>query len=229
MIESSAAPPRRSPLLRLLGPAPLRARREDAPRQVVVRDGGQDQERRPRTGERDGLPRLVRRQGLRPERAHREAPLVGERESPRTSTPPRPLRTGASSWGTRTGGSTRSGPERGSALGQEHRGLRLLLGRRLGQDRLRRLLRRHFYALDAATGDVRWSFDAGGRDLGRAHRHSPVSSTSRPSRGGPSRSTPGPGESAGSSRRQVHAAWSRTRSGSTSTGYSRIYGLAPAR
>ena len=42
---------------------------------------------------------------------------------------------------------------------------------------------KRFYAFDAATGDVRWTFKANGEDLGLADRRSATSSTSRRSAG----------------------------------------------
>ena len=92
---------------------------------------------------------------------------------PATSMPGRRSRTGASTSATRTGRSTRSAPIWGSPLVALDGRLRLLVGGGERPDVYIGSYDHNFYALDAATGDVRWTFDAGGAISGASPHAGP--------------------------------------------------------
>ena len=210
-----AARRREPPLLRVLGQEDVRGRREHPQGRLDVPD------RRPGEG-RPGV-RARRRSTSRPTTT-RSTPSTrapgssaGRRAGPRTSTPRRRSPTGACSSGTRTGASTPSAQDSGHLLWAKATGrLRLLLGRGLAEDGLRRLLQQALLRPRRRLGRRELVVRRGRRDLGcadGARRRRLLLDDSRRRR---SASTPRPARSSGSSTTASTARSSPTRSASTS-------------
>ena len=172
-----AAARRQPPLLRLVGPPALRARRRGT-RQgaLVVRRPTTRSTARPRTaaGWSSSAPTAGRVYGAR--RAHRQGAAGSAQSFSRfrpaasTSTPRRPSPTGASTSANTDGTLYAFGAGTGHLLWAQHAGTYVYTApARLEADGLRRhLRRRRSYAFDAATGDAALDVrGAGGRSTAR--------------------------------------------------------------